>query len=177
LRPAWANSSQDPMSKITTAKWTGGVAQAIKHLFCKRKALSSNPSPTKNANQFLPWSCIQSSGRGRILGGGWGSVVECLPSTGGLGFHTQNLKGRNNKKATLSREVGQGKCFRRGGVSQVSSNRWGSCSVVQAGPDLLGSSDPPASASQIAGTTDVHYSPLLTKDYFKSSGRRASLRR
>jgi hypothetical protein len=26
LRPAWANSLQDPISKITRAKWTRGVA-------------------------------------------------------------------------------------------------------------------------------------------------------
>jgi hypothetical protein len=35
------------ISKITTAKWTGGVTQAVKHLFCKCEALSSNLSPTK----------------------------------------------------------------------------------------------------------------------------------
>jgi hypothetical protein len=27
--PAQANSSQDPIPKITNAKWTGGVAQAV----------------------------------------------------------------------------------------------------------------------------------------------------
>uniref|UniRef100_A0A8C8Z561 KRAB domain-containing protein n=1 Tax=Prolemur simus TaxID=1328070 RepID=A0A8C8Z561_PROSS len=32
-----------------------------------------------------------------------------------------------------------------------------SCSVTQAGLKLLGSSDPPASASQVAGTTGVHH--------------------
>jgi hypothetical protein len=40
-------SSQDPSSKVTRAKWTGGVAQEVKHLFCKCKDLSSSPSPTK----------------------------------------------------------------------------------------------------------------------------------
>jgi hypothetical protein len=40
--PAWANSSQDPVSKITRTKWTGGVAQVTE---CK--ALSSHISPTK----------------------------------------------------------------------------------------------------------------------------------
>jgi hypothetical protein len=44
LRPAQANSSQDPISKITREKWTGGVAQAVEYLYCKHKALSSNPS-------------------------------------------------------------------------------------------------------------------------------------
>jgi hypothetical protein len=29
LRPALANSLQDPIPKITRAKWTGGVAQVI----------------------------------------------------------------------------------------------------------------------------------------------------
>jgi tRNA G10 N-methylase Trm11 len=43
LRPAWANSSQDPISKITRAKLTRGVAQVI----CQWEALSSNHSPTK----------------------------------------------------------------------------------------------------------------------------------
>jgi hypothetical protein len=28
-RPAQANGSQDPISKITRAQWTGGVAQAV----------------------------------------------------------------------------------------------------------------------------------------------------
>jgi hypothetical protein len=44
---ARANSSQDLISKITKAKWTAGVPQAVKHLLCKHKALSSNPSFTK----------------------------------------------------------------------------------------------------------------------------------
>jgi hypothetical protein len=29
LRPEQANSSKDPISKITRAKWTAGVAQAV----------------------------------------------------------------------------------------------------------------------------------------------------
>jgi hypothetical protein len=36
-----------PMSKITRAKWTAGVAQGVECLLCKCKALSSNPSVTK----------------------------------------------------------------------------------------------------------------------------------
>jgi hypothetical protein len=32
------------ISKRTRAKWTGGVAQVVKHLLCKCKALSSNTS-------------------------------------------------------------------------------------------------------------------------------------
>jgi hypothetical protein len=38
---------RDPILKITRAKWTGGVAQAVEHLLCKCKALSSNLSATK----------------------------------------------------------------------------------------------------------------------------------
>jgi hypothetical protein len=37
-KPDWANSL--PVSKITRAKWTGGVAQAAECLLCKHKALS-----------------------------------------------------------------------------------------------------------------------------------------
>jgi hypothetical protein len=47
LRPAWGNSSRDPISKITKAKWTAGVAQVVKRLLCKGEALSSKFSPTK----------------------------------------------------------------------------------------------------------------------------------
>jgi hypothetical protein len=36
LRPAWANTSGDPNSKITGAKWTGGMAQAVEYLLCYR---------------------------------------------------------------------------------------------------------------------------------------------
>jgi hypothetical protein len=39
---------ETPVSKITRAKWTEGVAQAVKHLLCKCEALSSNASPTTN---------------------------------------------------------------------------------------------------------------------------------
>jgi hypothetical protein len=42
-----------PISKITRAKWTGGVAQAVERLLCKCKALSSNPGPTKNSNTSI----------------------------------------------------------------------------------------------------------------------------
>jgi hypothetical protein len=45
LRSAQANSSWDP---LPPAKWTGGVAQEVEHLVHKHKALSSNPSSTKN---------------------------------------------------------------------------------------------------------------------------------
>jgi hypothetical protein len=35
-----------PISKITRAKWTRGVAQEVGHLLCKHKDLSANPNPT-----------------------------------------------------------------------------------------------------------------------------------
>jgi hypothetical protein len=50
-KPAWANSSQDPISKITRVKWTRGMAHAVEHLLCKHKALSSNFSPTKKREE------------------------------------------------------------------------------------------------------------------------------
>jgi hypothetical protein len=34
--------------KVTRAKWTRGVAQAVEHLLCKCKALSSTTVPPKN---------------------------------------------------------------------------------------------------------------------------------
>jgi hypothetical protein len=36
-RSAQKNSSGNPISKITRAKWTGSVAQAVKHLLCKHE--------------------------------------------------------------------------------------------------------------------------------------------
>jgi hypothetical protein len=52
-----ASSSQYPTSKITTAKWTGVVAQVIEHLVCKGlpSLEAQNPefnhSPTKFINK------------------------------------------------------------------------------------------------------------------------------
>jgi hypothetical protein len=34
----WVNSSQDPISKMTRAKWAGGVAQVVEHLLCYTKS-------------------------------------------------------------------------------------------------------------------------------------------
>jgi hypothetical protein len=45
--------SQDLIYKITTAKWTGGVAQVVECLVCKYEVLSSNPSPTKKKKKIL----------------------------------------------------------------------------------------------------------------------------
>jgi hypothetical protein len=47
LRSAQANNSQDSISKISKEKWAEGVTQAVEHLFCQCKALSSNPSHTR----------------------------------------------------------------------------------------------------------------------------------
>jgi hypothetical protein len=47
-RSTQENSLWDAISKITRPKWTGGVAQAVEHLLCKLKALSSTPSCTKD---------------------------------------------------------------------------------------------------------------------------------
>jgi hypothetical protein len=55
---AQANSSQDPISKITRAKWTGGVVQTIECQLCKLEALTSNPCPTKNKNKNNPHPTI-----------------------------------------------------------------------------------------------------------------------
>jgi hypothetical protein len=40
-----------PISKITRAKWTGGVDQAVEYLLFEYKVLSSNPNPTKKINK------------------------------------------------------------------------------------------------------------------------------
>jgi hypothetical protein len=55
LRPPGQTVHETPISKITRAKWTGGVAQAAEDLFCKREGLSSNPSQTKkNKTKHVP---------------------------------------------------------------------------------------------------------------------------
>jgi hypothetical protein len=43
-RPAKANSSPDPISKVTIAKLTGDMAQEVEHLLCNREVLSSIPN-------------------------------------------------------------------------------------------------------------------------------------
>jgi hypothetical protein len=44
--------SEDGWGKNNLKKWTGGVTEEVEHLLCKYKALSSNPTPTKNPNNF-----------------------------------------------------------------------------------------------------------------------------
>jgi hypothetical protein len=43
-----------PIWKITGAESTKVVAQVVKHLASKHKALNSNPSNTKNNNKMVP---------------------------------------------------------------------------------------------------------------------------
>jgi hypothetical protein len=42
-----------PHLQIIKAKWAGDVAQAVEHLLCKHKTLSSNPSPTYKKEKSL----------------------------------------------------------------------------------------------------------------------------
>jgi Zn ribbon nucleic-acid-binding protein len=52
LIPVGENSSKDHSSKITRAKWTRDVAQAVECLFCKHEDYS-NPSPTTKKKKKL----------------------------------------------------------------------------------------------------------------------------
>jgi hypothetical protein len=38
---------ETPISKITSAKWIGGLAQAVQHPLCEHETLSSNLSHTR----------------------------------------------------------------------------------------------------------------------------------
>jgi hypothetical protein len=52
LRPAWANSSRENMSKMTRAEWSRDWTQAVECLRCQYAALSSNPnSPKRKENR------------------------------------------------------------------------------------------------------------------------------
>jgi hypothetical protein len=44
-----------PISKISRAKWTGGMAQAVELLLCKYEVLSSNPRPIKKKKKPSPF--------------------------------------------------------------------------------------------------------------------------
>jgi hypothetical protein len=46
-QPRTNNSQDPPISKLTRAKWTGGVAQVVEHLLYTYKVSSSNPSSIK----------------------------------------------------------------------------------------------------------------------------------
>jgi hypothetical protein len=47
LKPVQANSSREPISKTTRAKWIEGMAQAAEYLLCKCEALISNNTQEK----------------------------------------------------------------------------------------------------------------------------------
>jgi hypothetical protein len=65
-RPVQANSFWDPISKITKAKWTGGVTQVVEHSL--DKALSSNLSPTnKKISDPFGTNFVQERDRNLIL--------------------------------------------------------------------------------------------------------------
>jgi hypothetical protein len=56
LRSTWANSSRDPVSKITRPKWVGSVAQEVEYLLCKletrTKPWIQMPDPQKKKKKF-----------------------------------------------------------------------------------------------------------------------------
>jgi hypothetical protein len=53
LRPFWTNSHETPISRITKAKWTGGVAQVVERLLCKHKTLIKKPQSHQNQEEVL----------------------------------------------------------------------------------------------------------------------------
>jgi hypothetical protein len=61
LRPAWVNSSQDFICKITRAQWTEGVSQAVENLLCKCKVLSSNPSLPPKGSSYWKKKALQNT--------------------------------------------------------------------------------------------------------------------
>jgi hypothetical protein len=48
----WQTVCKIPISKITKAKLSGGVAQAVEHLLYKCKALKSTPIPSKKKKKL-----------------------------------------------------------------------------------------------------------------------------
>jgi hypothetical protein len=56
-RSVQANSSKDPISKITRATWTGGVAQVAELLYVSAKPWVQTPDPTKQRKKTdsFPW--------------------------------------------------------------------------------------------------------------------------
>jgi hypothetical protein len=44
---------KDPISKITSAQWTAGVAQAVEHLFCKCISPEFKPQPHQKKKEKL----------------------------------------------------------------------------------------------------------------------------
>jgi hypothetical protein len=58
LRSTWTNSSRDPIPKITRAKWTGGVAQALEYLLCKHEAKCKPQSRQKQKTKSIGFSAM-----------------------------------------------------------------------------------------------------------------------
>jgi flagellar biosynthesis/type III secretory pathway protein FliH len=59
-RPAWANCSQDHISKMTWSKCTGCMIQEVQLLLCECEALSLNPSPTSSTpKKSTQWCRIE----------------------------------------------------------------------------------------------------------------------
>jgi hypothetical protein len=61
-RPTWTHSLQDPISKTTRAKCTGGVAQVAEYLLCKCEGLSSNPIPPPSKKKIRTWVALNGTG-------------------------------------------------------------------------------------------------------------------
>jgi hypothetical protein len=56
LRPAWVNSLQYSISKISRAKWTGGVAQAVEYLLCNCEFIPQSHQNKQQKNQIYDCS-------------------------------------------------------------------------------------------------------------------------
>jgi hypothetical protein len=54
VQTIWANSSQDPISKIPTQKMAGGVVQTVECMPHKCEVLSSSPN-TKKKERKKTW--------------------------------------------------------------------------------------------------------------------------
>jgi hypothetical protein len=99
-----------PISKITRATWTGGVAQAIEHLLCKCEALNSNPNLKKKKNHWqkklknkingdIPCPQI---GTINIVTDRVVRVVECLPSKCSILAPVVQKKKKKERKKRLN---------------------------------------------------------------------------
>jgi hypothetical protein len=96
LRPAQADSSQDPNSKLIRAKWAGGVAQAV-------EAPALQPTPPPTTKMTIPASTVLkprgNGGQNKMsTWGGWdkraGTFLSCekwaLGTKGLLPFWTKH---------------------------------------------------------------------------------------
>jgi hypothetical protein len=83
-RPAQAKSSQEPISKLSKEKWTGGVAEVIKCLLWKYKTLSLNHSPTKKKKKKKLYDYVNRC---------WKSIWQNLTPT-----HDKNSQQTSNRE-------------------------------------------------------------------------------